>query len=230
MGNLFETVTGLFSYGDMLAQPEHLVTQLTALSIVWAVVFLIVGVLCMFNGYKFYRATTICLAGMLGLFGGYGLGTLIDAPYVVAGCLAVLLAVIALPLLKYAVAVFGGLAGAFLGANLWAGMTNAVNQASGSTTVPTDTYWVGALLGLIVCGMLAFVLFKLSIVLFTSVSGATFAVLGAIALLLSFEPWRASVSEGLTASRMVVPLLVFVPALIGLILQEAWAPGEQGDS
>ncbi len=70
--------------------------------------------------------------------------------------------------------------------------------------------------------MLAFILFKLSIVLFTSVSGATIAVLGGLALLLSFDPWQETIRSGLTASQMVIPLLVFVPAVIGLILQESW--------
>lgn len=219
--NLFETVVQLFSRADTLAQPQQLVEHLTALSVVWAVVFIVVGVMCLLNGYKFYRAVTVALALLIGAFAGYWLGQKIEAPFIVAGCLGALLAVSALPLMKYAVAVFGGLAGAFVGANLWSGFVAAMNKAAGST-MPADAYWIGALVGLLVCGMLAFVLFKLSIELFTSVSGATIAVLGAIALLLSFEPWRATISQGLTASQLVVPLLVFVPALIGLILQETW--------
>lgn len=68
--------------------------------------------------------------------------------------------------------------------------------------------------------MLAFILFKLSVVLFTSVSGSTVAVMGALALLLSFEPWRETVTQGLMANQLVIPLLVAVPAAIGLIMQE----------
>ena len=219
--NLFETMLGLFSRPDTLAQPGPLVEQLQALGVVWAVVFIIVGLTCMLNGYKFYKITTIAIALVLGALAGYWLGLQIHAPFIVAGCLGVLLAVTAFPLMKYAVALLGGLAGAFVGANLWSGMAHALNQA-GQMQVPADAYWVGALMGLVVCGMLAFVLFKLSIVLFTSVSGSTIAVLGALALLLSFEPWREAVSEGLTASQLIIPLLVFVPALIGLIVQEAW--------
>lgn len=219
--NLFETVVHLFSRADTLAQPQLLVEQLRALSVVWAVVFIIVGVLCLFNGYKFYRAATVLIALFIGLFSGYYLGQKIEAPFIVAGCLGVLLAVTAFPFMKYAVALLGGLAGAFIGANLWAGFAYALNKAA-HASIPPDAYWIGALIGLIICGMLAFVLFKLSIVLFTSVSGATIAVLGALALLLSFEPWRDAVAAGVTANQVVVPLLVAVPALIGLILQEAW--------
>ena len=222
MDNLFQTVVHMFSRADTLARPETLVGHLQALSVVWAVVFMIVGTLCLLSGYKFYRIVTVCLALLIGMFAGYWLGSQIQAPYVVAGCLGVLMAGCVFPLMKFAVALFGGLAGAFIGANLWAGIAHAINQAT-QANMPVDAYWVGALVGLILCGMLAFILFELSIVLFTSVSGATIAVLGTLALLLSFEPWRETVTQGLEASRLIIPMLVFVPALIGLILQEFWS-------
>ena len=224
--NFFDTVAGMFSKGDALAQPEHVITHLQALGAVWAVVFVVVGVLCLFNGYRFYRLATVSVALLLGMFLGYWFGGLIGAPYVVAGCLGVLLAVLAFPMMKYAVALFGGLSGAFIGANMWSGLAHALNKISqqnpggGRAIIPADEYWLGALLGLLVCGMLAFILFKLSVVMFTSVSGSTIAVMGALALLLSFEPWRETVAEGLMASHLVIPLLVAVPAAIGLIMQE----------
>ncbi|MEM7624043.1 MAG: hypothetical protein AAF333_00290 [Planctomycetota bacterium] len=229
--NFFDTVAGMFSKGDALAQPDHVITHLQALGAVWAVVFVIVGVLCMFNGYKFYKLATVSVALLLGMFTGYWFGGLIGAPYIVAGCLGVLLATLAFPLMKYAVAAFGGLTGAFIGANMWAGTAHAINTIAArnnpeaGSIIPAGEYWLGALLGLLICGMLAFILFKLSVVMFTSVSGSTIAVMGVLALLLSFEPWRETVAEGLKASQLVIPLLVFVPAAIGLILQEANSGG-----
>ncbi len=219
--NLFDTVTAMFSRPDTLAQPEALVENLQTLSVVWAVVFLIVGLMCMLNGYRFYKIATVAIALLIGLFAGYWMGQQIEAPFIVAGCLGLLFGALAFPLMKFAVAVFGGIAGAFIGANLWAGIASALNKAT-TTEIPVDAYWIGALVGLMLCGMLAFILFKLSVVLFTSVSGATIAVLGGLALLLSFEPWHDTIKSGLTASQLVIPLLVFVPAVIGLILQESW--------
>jgi hypothetical protein len=226
--NLCNTVTGMFSHGDVLAQPAFLVEQLKALSVVWAVVFLIVGVLCMLNGYRFYRIATISIAFLFGLFLGYALGDKIGAPEIVGGCLGLLLAVTAFPMMKYAVAVLGGLVGAFVGANLWSGTAYAL--ARGGIEVPPNTYWIGALVGLLVFGMLAFILFKLSIVVFTSVSGSTVAVLGGLALLLSFEPWQDPITDKLAAHQLVIPLLVIVPALIGLILQEVWSEDTEAEA
>ena len=51
--------------------------------------------------------------------------------------------------------------------------------------------------------MLAFILFKLSVVLYTSVSGSTLAVIGSLALVLSIEPWQQVVVSALTESPAV---------------------------
>jgi len=222
--NLFDTTVAMFSRGDTLAHPEQLVGHLQTLSVVWAVLFLVLGVLCLLGGYKFYKVAVIGAALLFGMFFGYWAGMHINAAPIVAGCTGVLLAVTAFPLMKYAVAVLGGLAGAFTGANMWSGIASAMN-AAGSTRLPADAYWVGALVGLIVCGMLAFVLFKLTVLLFTSVSGSTIAVLGVLALLLSVEAWRETIAEALTANPLVIPLLVLVPAVVGLVLQQSKGAG-----
>ncbi|CAN0052854.1 unnamed protein product, partial [Ectocarpus fasciculatus] len=66
---------------------------------------------------------------MIGSLAGYWLGLSIQAPPLIgAGCVGVLLAVLAIPLMKYAVAVLGGLSGAFIGANLWAGVGRAFDS------------------------------------------------------------------------------------------------------
>jgi len=216
---LFETVTGLFAAGDFLAQPDVVLEMLSGLTVTWAVVFIIAGALCLINGYRLYKAVTIGIALLIGLFAGYALGGTIGVPYIVAACAGLLLAVAAMPLMKYAVALFGGLMGAFIGANLWSGVSDALAKGA-KIDLPGDQYWIGALIGLILAGMLAFVLFKLAVVLMASVSGSTLVVLGTIALLLTVEPIRKPLSDALTANRVVIPLLVFVPAMIALVWQE----------
>lgn len=223
--NLFEIMTSVFSRADTLAHPQDLVSNLQALSVVWAVVFLTAGLVCLLSGCRFYRTVVVVLALAIGAFAGYYLGKKIDAEYVVAGCLALLLAVCVFPLMKYAVAIMGGLVGAFVGANSWSAIALML-QTDNKPSSAAENYWIGALLGLLVCGMLAFILFNVSVVFFTSVSGSTVAVLGALALLLQIQPWRQSISEGISTNAMIVPLLVLVPAVIGFILQESWGLSE----
>ncbi len=145
--------------------------------------------------------------------------------FLVAGCLALLLAVCCFPLMKYAVALMGGLAGAFIGANVWSAVAGIMFEADRAQEV-SQSFWVGALVGLLVCGMLAFILFKLSVMLFTSVSGSTLAVLGAIALLLQVPTWQDTIVTNLSAHPIIIPLMVLVPTVIGILMQQ-YAP-QQG--
>lgn len=246
--HVFQTSVEIFSRGDTLAKPDTLIPELAQLGEVWAIVFVIIGVVCLLNGYKFHKALTVGLLVVLGSLLGYWMGLEIHAPpFVVAGCVGTLLAVMAFPLMKYAVAVLGGLSGAFIGSNLWAGLgrvldttaaervaTHGQEAASGQLIVkaanvmPADAYWIGALIGLIVCGIAAFALSKITIHLFTSVSGSTIAVFGVIALLLSIDTFSDTVATELSRSALVIPLLVFIPAAIGFVLQEMSSGGLGG--
>ena len=215
---VFDSVLKIFSRIDTLAHPESLMETLRAMSAVWAVIFLAAGLICLFQGYKIYKTVTIILALAVGAIAGYYLGKKIDAEYVVAGCFAVLMAVTCFPLMKYAVSVFGGLAGAFVGANSWTALARLMDNNGHSRAA--DHYWIGALIGLLVCGMLTFILFKIAVVMLTSVSGSTIAVLGGVALLLQIDKFEPTISSSLSSHAVILPLLVLVPALIGFILQE----------
>ena len=63
---MFEIVTNVFSRADTLAHPDQFVPHLQSMSVVWAVIFLTVGFVCLLNGYKFYKPLTIVLAAAVG--------------------------------------------------------------------------------------------------------------------------------------------------------------------
>ncbi len=220
--NVFENVIAIFSRPDTLAHPEDLLQSLQSMSVVWAVIFLTAGIVCLLQGYRIYRTVTVVLALAIGAFAGYRLGQQIHAEYIVAGCMAALTAVTCFRMMKYAVAIMGGLAGAFLSANAWTAIARLMNSGTGGSPAE-QYYWICSVVGMIIGGMLAFILFKMSVVLFTSVSGATVAVLGGVALLLQVPGFSTEVYESVSAHPVVVPLLVLVPAVIGFILQESQA-------
>jgi hypothetical protein len=58
-------------------------------------------------------------------------------------------------------------------------------------------------------------------VLFTSVSGATIALIGALSLLMQVDGVHQSISRTFGANALILPLLMIVPAIIGLIMQHA---------
>jgi len=220
--SVLHTVTQVFSRADTLAHPGTLMDHLQRLSIVWSVIFIVAGILCMITGYRFYRTATVILALAIGATTGYALGMKISAPYIVAGSLGLLLAVACFPMMRASIAIMAGIAGAWVGANVWTAVSHIVNKGDAAAAAnAAGHHWVGALIGMIVCGMLAFILFKLTVVLFTSVSGSTLAVLGFLALILQFKPWQEEVRSGLSAHALIIPILVIAAAGIGLILQES---------
>ncbi|MFU8829080.1 MAG: flagellin, partial [Phycisphaerales bacterium] len=151
---------------DLLNHPEKLAQVLTDLNIVWAVIFMVLGGICVFNGYRWHKLVIVLLSGLMGVWAGVEYGGTIGAQTIVATSLGLLAAMLAWPLLRYAASVFGGLAGAFAGANIW----TAIGQ-------PPEQHYVGAIVGLIIVGMLAFLAFRGVVVILTTVGGANNAML-----------------------------------------------------
>lgn len=225
--SVLDVITNVFSRADTLAYPANVMKNLKELDLGWAAVFVVAGLLCMYHGYKYYRVVTVIMALLIGGILGYTLGHRLKADLIVAGCCAALLAVACWPFMKYAVAIMGGLVGSFVGANAWTAIAAAIYTKDGAANAvnANGTYWVGALMGLIIFGMLAFILFKVSVVFFTSISGATLTMLGILAILLHIPSWGKSISDEFQDNAIILPLLVIVPAIIALILQEAKPEG-----
>ena len=214
-----DSVASMIDFLDILTRPEDLMNLLGSLGIVWGGILLVVGILCVINGYRWHRWVIIVCAFLCGFALGYVLSKHMEQPYVVAAALALMAAVISNPLLKFSVALFGGLTGAFIGANIWTGLG-----------LPGDAHWAGALMGLILVGMASFLMFKHVVVFFTAMSGGAMTVCGAIAILLYVPDMRESVARLFTNNQILVPLLITVAGVIGLVIQEqqARAPLEEG--
>ena len=86
---------------------------------------------------------------------------------------------------------------------------------------PADAKWAGALMGFIVMALLSFVIFRLVVVLFTSIGGAAMVVLGGITLLMQVPGWEPAIRNGLGGNQHLIPLLVTVAAVAGFVIQES---------
>ncbi len=202
---------------DLLNHPEELLTALSNMHIVWASVLVVVGGLCVINGYRWHKWVVIICAFVAGLGLGHLLSGQMGQSRIVMAAIGLLCAVIATPLLRYVVAVFGGLTGAFIGANAWTAFSDA-----------PDAHLAGAAMGFIAVGMAAFLMYRLVIVLFTSIGGGAMAVLGTLTLMLHVPSWEASIRTSLAANDMLLPLLVTVAAVTGLVLQHSHIKANSG--
>lgn len=198
--------------------PQEYVQTVAALDWLTACLLLVVGLVYMFYGWKVFRLLVVLNAAVLGVIGGSYVGALIDAPHAPAiGAAAggVALAVLAWPLMKYAIGLMGGLAGGYLGYAYWGYIVAALGRGDLASHA-----WIGALAGLAVVGVLSFWLFRLIVTLFTSFQGATMAVSGVLALLLKFPALRESLEGPLIGSVHLLPLLITVPAVLAFAFQE----------
>ena len=119
--------------------------------------------------------------------------------------------VVTWPMMKYAVAIMGGLIGTVIGMSLW--------RASG-----LDPHFAaaGGGMGLIFCGMISFILFRTSVMAFTSLQGSLMLIFGALASIYKFQNIDTSfIDAKLTVSPMMMPMAVGFAAVCGVIYQNA---------
>ncbi len=212
-----EVMNGAFRRLDILTRPDELVEGLSAMHTVWASVFLVTGVFCVLNGYRWHKRVVIVCAFLSGLGLGHLLAQQIGQTPVVMGAVGLLCAIVAMPMLRVAVAIFGGMTGAFLGANVATLFTDLPEPAT-----------VGAVMGFITVGLISFTLYRPVVVLFTSVGGAAMAVAGALTLMLRVPGWYDAIHNSLTQNEMLIPLLVAISGAIGLVLQQQQVQEDSG--
>lgn len=205
---------------DIPTQQEFL-GWLAALNAIQAILLLAAGLLCLLQGWKVFKVIVIVNAAILGTLAGGYLGRLLpgaNTPLIAGLAGALLFGVLAWPLMKYAVSVMGGLVGAFLGYAVWLYAATAAGQEQIAAYA-----WAGALIGLIALGLLAFVIFRLVVEIFTAFQGALLTVAGIVALLLMHESLRDKLTGAFESNEYLLPLVICVPGVIGFAFQETAA-------
>jgi hypothetical protein len=170
---------------------------------------IIVGIIYLLFGYQIFKVVVLLNAAVIGAYFGAYLGQEGDAATIGAVIVAVAAAAIAWPTMKYAVAIMGGLFGALLGASIWRGVN-----------LDPNLVWAGALMGLAGFGMISFIVFRGSVMMYTSLQGAFMMVFGILGLIYQYSDAAKQVSEHLKIQPVLLPASIFIPALLGLIFQQ----------
>ena len=184
-----------------------------------AVLVFLCGIACLVQGWKVFKSIVVVNAGIMGGYLGYLFGELVRGGNMTVLCtvaFTALFAVLAWPAMKLAVSIMGAMAGAFLGYGVWMYVAKMTHNPS------MVTYsWVGGLLGFVTMGLMAFVVFKLVVTIFTSVQGSLMMVSGALAILMKIDPIHDKLQGPLMNNVHMVVMLVAVPAVIGFSFQYA---------
>jgi hypothetical protein len=194
--------------GDLLAWAQNVGALTAAVMVLAGVVYLLYGVYA-------YRMLVTLNAAVVGAYIGGLLGE--HAGNATAGAMVGGFACAALswPMMKYAVAIMGGAFGMILGAFVWRACNLDIQYA-----------WAGGMMGLIFFGMLSFLLFRGSVMMYTSLQGSVMIVFGLLGLIYKYQDLAPKITDNLTAKAFILPLTIFVPATIGLIWQQTQFPAQ----
>lgn len=178
------------------------------------------GLVYLLYGFKIFKILVIINAALLGV----AAGAWIDQQFEQVGwwvmpVAGVVLALLAWPLMRYAVCVMGGLAGAVVGAFIWR-----------SFQLPENMLWAGSAIGLVALGLLAFIVFRVIIIGFTSLQGSLMAVAGTVALAAKWDQVAQPIKDGILGEPWVLPVAVLIPALIGFVYQMQRGDGKKAES
>ena len=174
-----------------------------------ALVLMLAGIVFLLWGFYAFKALVTLNAILIGAWIGSMIGQRTGGPLPAALIGAFTAATITWPLMKYAIAVMGGLIGTLIGMSLWraCGLDPAFAASGGG-------------MGLIFFGMLSFILFRTSIIMFTSVQGAVMLIVGILSIVYKFNGIDThAIDTRLLVSPMIMPAVVAIAAVIGLIYQ-----------
>ena len=186
-------------------------SYITSLNLVEAVTFISFGVVCLFYGWRVFKILVVISFALLGLFLGVAITDKIVGlnSQLWGGIVGmVLLAVLSVPLMKWAVCLLGAAAGGILSSGIW--------YASGLT----ERYILaGALVGMVAGGMISFIVFKVAVILFSSLGGSCLIVVGSLAILYIYPQTSERLEEIIFTKKWFLPTVLTAPTLIGIILQ-----------
>ena len=190
---------------------ESFWAYITSLNLVEAATFISFGAVCLLYGWRVFKVLVVISFALLGLF----LGIVITDKIVglnsqlIGGLIGMgLLAVLSVPLMRWSVCILGAVAGGILASGIW--------YASGFL----ERYiWAGALIGMVAGGMISFIIFKVAVILFSSLGGSGLIVVGILALLYRYPDTSGSVENVVFTQRWFLPVALMVPTLTGIFLQ-----------
>jgi len=203
--------------GQLPSPAEFVDQHLVALGTVEAGLILVAGLTFLLFGWGAFKLFVIGNGAYFGgMVGAYMVGTHVGPNWALLGMLAggLMLAVLSLPLIRYAITIVGGLGGGLGGYHSWPHIVRAFARDD-----LAQYPWVGALIGIFLLGLFAFAMFRLMVMIVTAFEGSILAFSGAVALCLQHPAISARLRTALMTRSYVLPAIISVATVIGFALQ-----------
>jgi hypothetical protein len=128
------------------------------------------------------------------------------------------MAVLSIPLMHWAVSILGAAAGGIITSCIW--------YAIG---LPHQYIFAGAVIGIVAGGMISFIIFKISVMLFTSLGGAVLIITGLLALANLYEQHQAEkanfVYSLVNEYNWFMPAILIFTTFVGMVIQNKLVKG-----
>lgn len=194
--------------------------QVTTLSWLQAVLAISFGVVYLLYGWRIFKVLVVICFGLVGLFAGIKIGSRFDSE-ILGGIIGLsILGGISVPLMRWAVSLLGAVAGGILTSGIWYAFE-----------LPEKYILAGAIIGIVAGGMISFIIFKIAVMLFTSLGGGALIVTGMLALFYRYESIQELPAESVRAMlynhHWFLPVLLLAPTFIGIIVQNKFIKGSR---
>jgi hypothetical protein len=192
--------------------------QISTLSWFHAVLAISFGIVYLLYGWRIFRALTVICFGLIGMFLGMKLGEIMGSQMWGGVFGLIVLAILSIPLMKYCICMLGAIAGGVLGGAVWH-----------ACELPQLFLFAGIAIGAVPGCMISFIVFKIAVMLFTSLGGSTIMMSGMLALVHLYQLDRLDPELKEVGNTMVknlvfndqwfLPVALLAPTILGLILQ-----------
>ena len=174
-----------------------------------ALLLVLLGLVYLLFGYHLLKPLILLNAAFIGSMIGVFISGKTGGP-LPSGILGGFVAAAATyPLMKWAVALMGGLFGAVLGFTLWR-----------TFGLEPGFAWTGGCMGLIGCGLLCFIVFRGSVMAYTSLQGSVMLIFGILSLAYKYQDFAPRLAHSLQGRPFLLPMSIFIATILGLIYQQ----------
>ena len=174
-----------------------------------AAMLILLGIIYLLYGFKLFKALVMLNVAAIGAAVGGFIGQKTETRFALMVLCGFVAAALAWPLMKWAVAIMGGLFGALLGATVW--QTLGLEPAFA---------WSGALTGLVLFGLLSFIIFRGSVTLYMSLQGAAMLIFGLLGMAYKYDQIAPKVTSTMSLKPFLLPMAIIIPAIIGMLFQQ----------
>lgn len=212
----------------VLAQAAEKQQQVVPIDVFWqqivklgwfeALIAVSFGAVYLIYGWRIFKVLAVVSFGMVGLFIGMHLGQKMGSQLWGGVFGLLLLAVLSIPLMHWAVSLLGAVAGGIITGCIW--------YAVG---LPQQYIWAGIIIGVISGGMISFIVFKIAVMLFTSLGGAMLIITGLLALARLYEKHQTA-EAGFVYSlvheyKWFMPAILIFTTFVGIVIQHKLVKG-----